>query len=81
MRMTGIRRQLSNLFSRSLKQEDLNLGRFHEAMEDFNFARRKELNSSADIAFALHGTTVMFYHFDRPFFDKNLYCKSFQHLY
>lgn len=44
-------------------------------MDDFNFAPRKELSLSVDVAFKLHGTILMFYHFDKNFVMSVMGCK------
>lgn len=78
MRASGIRRRLAGLLSGvSLQSVDLNAQRLHSVLEEFNFASRPDeaAGSSADVAFTLHGTTVMFYHFNRQSFDKIISCK------
>lgn len=52
------------------------MSRISATMDDFNFAPRKELSVSVDVAFKLHGTTLMFYHFDKSFFLSVLGCKN-----
>lgn len=74
--MSGMRKYMTNLFSSTLKQEDLVMSRISDTMEDFNFAPRKELGMSLDVAFKLHGTTLMFYHFDKDFLKSALGCKT-----
>ena len=70
--MSGMRKYINNIFSSTLQKEDLVMSRIHDTMDEFNFAPRKELEMSLDIAFKLHGTVVMFYHFDKNFFGSAL---------
>jgi hypothetical protein len=53
------------------------MSRISATMDDFNFAPRRELGvSSMDITFKLHGTTIMFYNFDKNFLASALACKE-----
>ena len=85
VRMSGMRRQTTGLFAyggagATLRKEDLNLDRLHEILsEDLNFSppadgAAAEPGASADVAFKLHGTTVMFYHFDKQFLQTAMTC-------
>ncbi|XP_046463734.1 uncharacterized protein LOC124209680 [Daphnia pulex] len=68
VRMSGMRKYITSVFSSTLQKEDLVMSRIAATMDDFNFAPRKELGvSSLDIAFKLHGATIMFYNFDKNF--------------
>lgn len=68
VRMSGMRKYITNLSSSTLQKEDLVMSRISATMDDFNFAPRRELGvSSLDVVFKLHGTIVMFYNFDKNF--------------
>jgi hypothetical protein len=68
---------MTNLFSSTLQKEDLVMSRISATMDDFNFAPRRELGvSSLDVTFKLHGTTIMFYNFDKNFLASALACKG-----
>lgn len=73
--MTGVRKFLTNFLSTTLQKEDLIMSRLSSTMDDFNFAPRKELSLSVDVAFKLHGTILMFYHFDKNFVMSVMGCK------
>jgi hypothetical protein len=79
IRMAGIRKYMTNFFSTDLQKDDLVMSRIHATMDDFNFAPRRELGMGLDVAFKLHGTTIMFYHFDKNFFVSLLGCKDKAH--
>ena len=75
--MSGVRKYITNFFSSDLQKEDLVMSRIHATMDDFNFAPRREVGTtSLDVAFKLHGTTIMFYHFDKNFFVSLLACRE-----
>jgi hypothetical protein len=75
--MSGMRKYMTNLFSSTLQKKDLVMSRISATMDDFNFAPRRELGvSSMDITFKLHGTTIMFYNFDKNFLASALACKE-----
>lgn len=75
--MSGMRKYITSVFSSTLQKEDLVMSRIAATMDDFNFAPRKELGvSSLDIAFKLHGATIMFYNFDKNFLASALACKK-----
>lgn len=75
--MSGMRKYITSVFSSTLQKDDLVMSRIAATMDDFNFAPRKELGvSSLDVAFKLHGTTIMFYNFDKNFLASALACKK-----
>ena len=75
--MSGMRKYMTNLFSSTLQKDDLVMSRIAATMDDFNFAPRRELGvSSLDVAFKLHGATIMFYNFDKNFLTSALACKD-----
>lgn len=59
------------------KKEDHHSFRTQSSMHDVNFAPRRELGMWADVAFNLHGSTVMFCHFDRKFLQYAIGCKRY----
>jgi len=66
-----MRRYITSLSSSSWRESDLNTVRFQQTMDTFQFASRKEsAGTGADVAFTLHGTTVMFHHMDKAFLNK-----------
>ena len=54
---------MMELMGITMRDEDLNMNRVKEMMEDFNFAPRQQTDTSVDVVFTLHGTTIMFYYF------------------
>lgn len=79
--MSNMRKYVMTLLSATLRNEDLNLARTRRLLEQFQFAARQQQDMSADVTFTLHGSVVMFYHFDPSFFQKAILSKLVAHLF